>query len=234
MLKKLLISGLFAGFGAGLIAALLQITLVVPTLMEGERFEHGELTHFGAYVEPVAAEDDAHGAHDDGEVSLWTRHSLTVMAELSKYIGFGLMLVAGFALAARHGVKTNARTGMIWGLCGFLAVSLLPSFGHPPVLPGSLTADLYDRQIWWAWSLVASVSGLALIAFGKNWVFWAAGIVLLALPHIVGVPTLEGYAGTAPPELAALLVGQSLVIAAVGWVILGLFAGYFWARENAS
>lgn len=241
MFKKLLVSGLFAGFAAGLIAALLQITLVVPTILEAELYESGALSHFGAPEsalahhdgqtdeQPSHVHDDSH-AHDD--VPAWTRHSLTILASVSTFIGYAMIMVAGFAMAARQGIAVSARSGMIWGIGGFLAVSLAPALGHAPELPGSLSAALEARQIWWVGTVAASLAGIALIAFGKNWSLWGLGIVLIALPHIIGAPHIAGYGGVVPPELAAQFVGLSLGVAAMGWVVLGLFAGFFWARES--
>ena len=47
MLKSLFASALFAGVAAGLLAALLQMALLVPLIAEAELYETGEKTHFG-------------------------------------------------------------------------------------------------------------------------------------------------------------------------------------------
>ena len=44
MLGRIVTSALFAGFAAGLIAALLQLALVQPVLLEAEQFETGART----------------------------------------------------------------------------------------------------------------------------------------------------------------------------------------------
>ena len=38
------------------------------------------------------------------------------------------------------------RTALIWGICGFIAVSLAPAFSLPPELPGTAAAALGARQ----------------------------------------------------------------------------------------
>ncbi len=238
MFKKLLTSALFAGFGAGLIAALIQIVLVEPTIFEAELYETGQLVHFGAPQEGAVVEDThvSHGvgdghSHDHGSESNLKRQLYTASYEIAKSFGYALMLVAGFALAAERGVSVTARQGIIWGFAGFIAFNLAPAFGHAPELPGSLAAELSARQIWWALTVIASVLGLGLIGFGKNWVMWGLGIVLLALPHIIGAPHIAGYGGVAPPEMAGRFVALSLGAAAISWSILGLFAGFFWSRD---
>ncbi|MBL4806204.1 MAG: CbtA family protein, partial [Rhodobacteraceae bacterium] len=137
MLKKLVTSALFAGFGAGLIAAFLQLTLLVPILLEAEEYEHGNKVHFEAFmteetVEPVA---EAEGLY--AEPSAWSRNSQTILWTTGIYVGFALMMVAGFGIAERFGHSVTARTGIIWGIGGFVALQFAPSAGLPPELPGA-------------------------------------------------------------------------------------------------
>ena len=47
MFSRILVSALFAGFLAGLIAALLQLVFVQPVLLHAELYESGALNHFG-------------------------------------------------------------------------------------------------------------------------------------------------------------------------------------------
>jgi len=248
MLKKLLTSALFAGFGAGLLAALLQIFIAVPVILEAELYESGVEVHFAGVVAPVAPDhNDGHGAEahaneaarDAGEIVEpeaeagfdWPRHIQTFLAMEMNFIGYAFLMIAGMALAARSGVETTARTGILWGAAGFVAFSLAPALGLPPALPGAVAAELQLRQMWWIGTVIASIAGLAAIGFGKNWMHWGAGIALLALPHIIGFPKAGSYGGVVPPELAGEFVGITLALSAIGWATLGLLAGHFWAKE---
>ena len=47
MTRHVLTGGLIAGLIAGLFAVLLQLTFVVPLLLEGELYETGARVHFG-------------------------------------------------------------------------------------------------------------------------------------------------------------------------------------------
>lgn len=237
MLKKMVASALFAGVVTGLIAAALQLFFVVPVILEGELYETGQVEHFGGPVvesEHMHTGDHAHDA-DDSEIQNgpdFTRHTLTFLAAISTYIGYGLLLVAGFALAARSGHNVTARAGLIWGIAGFLTVQLLPAAGLPPELPGSTAADLQARQLWWAFAVSASIAGLAALAFGRNWPVWGAGIAALLIPHLIGAPHPHEFAGVAPPELAGLFAGRALAVGAAAWSILGVSAGYFWSKHD--
>ena len=237
MLKKLIVSALVAGFGAGVLIAVLQITLLSPMIMEAEEYESGVLTHFTG-----AADAPAHGDHDDGHATAhshdtdesWvSRSARTLLSTTLTSLGFAFVMVAGFGAAARGGIEVTARSGVLWGLAGFIAFMLAPSMGLPPELPGSIAAPLEDRQFWWIGTAIASTAGIAAIAFGKNWAHWGAGVVLLALPHVIGAPMTDVYGGVVPPELQGEFVGLSLGVSAIGWAILGLLGGYAWAKQEA-
>lgn len=224
MLKQIVASALFAGLAAGVLAALLQLWFVVPLLLEAELYETGARVHFtDGYVGSEA------GAPPLGDAL--GRHAGTLAINIVGWIGFGFVLAASFALAARRGVEVNARRGLLWGMGGFAAVALAPAFGLPPELPGTIAAEITARQTWWALCVIATALGLALMGFGRG-PAWLVGGVLLAAPHLVGAPHLDRYFGTAAPELAALFATRSLGVSAVAWAFLGLTAGWVWARET--
>lgn len=222
MLKNLVFSALFAGFAAGLIAAALQIILVVPLVLEAELYEVGMLIHFGDTSKPMP---DITWEYD------WGRNGLTVLFTTAVYIGFALILLAGMALAEFKGFAVTTRNGLIWGAAGFTVIQLAPALGLAPELPGMIAAELAPRQLWWGGTVLATTLGLSAIAFGKNWPHWGVGIAALALPHIIGAPHLGFFGGIVPPELAAQFAGRSLAVGAASWVILGGFSAYFWLRE---
>ena len=235
MLKKLIVSALVAGFGAGVLIAVLQTTLLSPMILEAEEYENGVLTHFtGAEEHTDDHGTTAHGHVANGSDESWaSRSARTLLSTTLTSLGFAFVLVAGFGAAARSGAEITARSGMLWGLAGFVAVMLAPAMGLPPELPGSLAAPLEDRQFWWLGTAMASTAGIAAIAFGKNWAHWGAGIVLLALPHIIGAPMTDVYGGVVPPEMQGEFVGLSIGVSAIGWAMLGLLAGYTWSKQEA-
>jgi hypothetical protein len=40
------------------------------------------------------------------------------------------------------------------------------------------------------------------------------------------------FHGTVPPELGGMFAGRALGVGMATWVLLGLFAAYFWQREG--
>ena len=224
MFTRILVSGLFAGFAAGVIAALLQLVFIQPILLHAELYESGQLTHFG--TEKAAGEQTAIGGID------LLRDGLSVLFTTLIYTGYSLILVAAMALAEDRGIRITVRQGLLWGIAGFVSVQFAPAVGLPPELPGSAAAEMGLRQAWWFGTVGATAGGLALIAFGKGWTARGIAAVLILAPHVIGAPHPESFSGPVPPELAGLFAGRALGVGLVAWVLLGLFAAWFWNREG--
>lgn len=254
MIQRMLASAMFAGVVAGLLAAVLHFSFVQSYILLGEKYESGAVTHFagtgtveahdhsaGMTETAVIAETHDHDAtagHDHahaapGERSVIARDGLTVLFMALVYVGYGLMLVAGFAVADRFGHRITARDGVLWGIAGFAAFQLMPAMGLSPELPGTLAADLSARQIWWLATAVCTAGALGLIGYGRGWTAYALAIVLLALPHVIGAPEVEGFSGVAPPEVAAAFAARALGVGLVAWTVLGWLTAWFWRGKAA-
>lgn len=243
MLKSMVTGGLIAGCAAGLLAALLHFWFLEGLILEGERYESGELTHFADVgsgdhdhaaapaaqmaqppADAGATEAEGHDHHHaaaDGEDSGLTRHGLTVLFYMLTYTGFALVMAAAMAVARSRGHVPDLARGILWGIAGFVAVQMAPALGLAPELPGTPAANIDDRQIWWVATVLATAIALALAAFGPRPWAPAAAVVLAALPHVIGAPQLDGYAGIAPPELAGEFAARSLGIGLIAWSLLG-------------
>jgi len=237
MLKRMLASGLFAGLIVGLLAAGLQQAFLIPLISQAELYEAGTLVHFDQAASHSHSEAGSHDHDHGGGVASGhgaSRTLLHVLTTLLTNFGFGLLLVAGFALAERFELtRIDPRTGVIFGLAGFAATQLMPAMGLAPELPGAAAGQLDYRQLWWLFTCVATLGGIALLAWG-NIAARIAAAVLIAVPHLVDAPQPDGFAGVVPPELSALFAARVLAVGAIVWVALGALAGYFWAREAAT
>ncbi|PPB82453.1 cobalt transporter subunit CbtA [Albidovulum inexpectatum] len=246
MIRKLLTGGVVAGFAAGLLGALLHFAFIQELILLGEEYESGARVHFQAHGEPDDAGMQAghdHGAHDhsghdhgggDGEeTSTIVRNGLTVLFTGLIYAGYGLILVAGFALAEHFGRRIGTAEAILWGIAGFVSFQLAPAMGLAPELPGSVAADLGARQAWWLGTVIATAGGIALLAYGRGVVWWVLAGALLAAPHVIGAPHLDEYYGVAPPEVAAEFAARVLGVGLVVWTVLGWLAGSLWQRESA-
>ena len=227
MTRHILVSAVLAGAVTGLVAAALQMVFVVPTLLEGELFESGMREHFM----PDGAPQSERGAPSLGDDL--SRHGMTVAFNVVTYLGYGLILTGAMVLAERYGYAVSARSGLIWGVSGFIVVQLAPAIGLPPELPGTPAAEVGPRQLWWLLTVTSAAVGVALVAFTRGLIPFA-GIVLLLFPHAFGAPHLDTYWGVAPPELAAHFVTLSLGAALAGWALLGFLCGWFLERRQQS
>jgi cobalt transporter subunit CbtA len=225
MIKNLLSSAVLAGVAAGLIAALLQFYFVIPHLLEGELYESGARIHFAT---DGSTQSDRLQPPLDRD---FARHAMTAGFNIITYTCYGLILLAAMIFADGKGHKLTPRTGLIWGVAGFVAIQLAPGIGQPPVLPGAIGAELGPRQLWWALTILATATALALIAFARG-PLALISIPLLLAPHVIGAPYLDTYFGVAPPELAARFATLSLGTALAGWSSLGLLCAYFWCKAN--
>lgn len=223
MTRHVLTGGLIAGLLAGLFAAALQLTFVVPILIEGELYETGARVHFGT----GGPESFAGSPGIGGDLM---RHAGTLAMNVVAWIGFALLLVVGFALATLAGHRVDARRGAVWGMAAFISVALAPAMGLAPELPGTIAAELAARQVWWTATVVLTAAGLATLAFGHGPLALIGGVTAISLPHVIGAPTLDTYFGVSPPELSAHFAVRVLGVSAAIWVVLGCVAGWLWAR----
>lgn len=220
MFFRVFASAVLAGLLAGLVLTGLQLAVTSPLILTAETFE--------TVTPPAPAGEHQHAEEEAIEGP--KRMLYTGIATVSTGVGFALLLVAAMAL---RGTRVDARTGLLWGAAGFAVFALAPGFGLPPELPGSVAAELAPRQAWWIATAAATAIGLWGIAFGRHWALIVGGIVLLALPHVVGAPHPPEGVGRVPPELAAHFTAASFGLAAVFWLILGAVAGSLYNRLEA-
>jgi len=239
MFQKFMTGALIAGGVAGLLAALLHFAFVQESLLLGEQYESGAIIHFqsvetaegaqGAAVEDMAGAQPEDATASEG-VDTVTRNTMTVAFTIVLYIGYAMLMIAGFGIAAQFGIGIGAAQGVLWGLAGYASFQLAPAMGLPPELPGTAAAEIGARQVWWWGTVFASGAGIGLLVYGRGLAFGALGVALLAAPHLIGAPELDGFFSNAPAELGAVFSTRVLGVGFVTWVVLGWVAGAVWSR----
>jgi len=224
MIARYITSALFTGALAGLIAGLLQLYFVQPVLLHAELYEGGDLVHFGAA--PVSA-------HPELPAFDAVRDGLSLVFTMLTYTGYALIMIAVMSIAEERGAMIDGRSGIIWGVAGFVAFHMAPGFSLAPEVPGAAAADVTARQVWWFITAGAAVLALWLLAFGKSWMAWGVAVILLLAPHIIGAPQPDTFTGPVPTEIGALFAARAFGVGLAAWVLLGCFAGYFWQSEGA-
>ncbi|MEO0619097.1 MAG: CbtA family protein [Pseudomonadota bacterium] len=258
MLSRVLYVGLVAGVVAGLLTAVVQHFTTTPLIIAAEAYEgttgddattssfmpspagplhglvltgaadamHTSKTFGGAVIRVHTDEDGEAWAPADGfERTAWTSIATIVMTT-----GYALMLVS---LVMLTDGSMTWRSGVAWGAAGFVATGLAPALGLSPELPGTAAAGIVDRQIWWLVTVIASGLGLWAVLRIATPVAIVVGILLLAVPHVVGAPHAAELTNSVPAELAATFSSTVLGVMAISWALIGGIAGYLWERDDA-
>ena len=237
MFRRIFLTALLAGFLSGSCISIIHEFTTTPIILLAEKFEKKgiseerkvgidksiplRLSHNHIKMREIKPVVTQPVPYD------WERAFLSSISNIITGVGFSLILVACFSLRR---TKIGGRQGVVWGIAGFGVISLAPALGLPPEIPGVFTADLGTRQMWWFICVGATASGLWVLIFrsGKFWVTF--GIILIALPHLIGAPQPIQIGGFAPPEIASKFVSASLVTSAIFWLVLGWMSGAFWKK----
>lgn len=229
----------FSAFGAGIAVCLsvsaLQSFTTEPLILHAEEFkgqapvahDHGAAMSLPAPDVSIAAPEAEPWAPSDG----FERVAFTVLANLVVGVAVSLMLLGFMVL---KGDPIDARRGLLWGIGGFIAASLLPSLGLPPELPGTPAGEILARQAWWVATAIASAGGIGLLVFGRRWWLMGLGLVLIVAPHIIGAPVPPSEDVSYPGALAGEFVVASLAVSLTLWGMAGLASGWIHKRLSAN
>lgn len=184
-----------------------------------------------------AYETAAHQSHleslhqDEGwqPASRLERNLFTALATILSGIGFAAILFGTVALA---GKPLTVGRGALWGLAGLACFVLAPALGLPPVPPGVAVANLKARQFWWIATVVATATGLWLLAGQRrNWLLRIGGVICALLPHVIGAPVATGQNFVPAPLLRQFTIA-SLANQAMFWLLLGTTGGFLSSRSS--
>ncbi len=232
MIARILLVAIAAGMIAGAFATIAQAVRVQPLILEAETYENAAPAKAaGADKTTTHAHDNTEAAgHSHGDGDQWApedgfqRIAYTFLSNILLGIGFSLVLTAAIIMA---GADMSLKTGIFWGLAGFLVFTISPAISLPPEMPGMVASDITGRQIWWVATVICAAIGLALIVFNKSTVFKILGLGVIALPHIIGAPHIDLHAQSSnvPAELAVQFVMATLLSTGLFWVVLGASVG---------
>ena len=229
MIKRIAQTAGFTGLLAALLLTLLQSFWVAPLILQAETFEKAPAATEVVHEHAAGAAAHTHDAEAWEPEDGWQRVLSTTGGNLVVAVGFALMLAGLYTLRS----PTRTSQGLLWGLAGYATFVLAPTLGLPPELPGTAAADLAQRQMWWIGTAASTAAGIALIAFGKNWLLKALGVAILAVPHIVGAPQPEVHSMLAPEALEAQFKIASQLTNVAFWLALGLISAWLFRRKSA-
>jgi cobalt transporter subunit CbtA len=234
--SRIISTAVAAGLLAGLALTAVQMVAVTPVILKAEVYEDAadatpSVAH--AHADGAAVHEHEHENEHRHDHAEWKpengveRTLFTLLADVTMGVGYGLLLSAALTL---RGKRPGWRQGLLWGAAGYLAVFVAPSFGLPPELPGTSAAPLADRQLWWSLTAAATAGGIAALAFGRNWLWALAALVLLAAPHVIGAPQPLVHTSAAPEALAHTFRIASAITNAVFWLVLGSLSAVFFKK----
>ena len=227
--RAIVFTSVLVGLIAGIVVSSVQFIGTAPLILKAEVYEKA-----GEQAPPA---HDGMAASHEHEQSTWEpadgfeRNVYSVSANILTSIGYALVLIGFIAL---RGKPITWREGLLWGMAGFTCVMLAPMLGLPPELPGTPSAPVGERQIWWIATVAATAAALGLLAFQrKPWALVLA-FVLAAAPHWIGAPAAPGGDhALAPQTLELQFVAATVVTSLIFWALLGSLSGIFLRRFTA-
>lgn len=222
--KRIIAAAASAGILAGLLLTAVQQIQVIPVLLQAEVYENAATNAFqsGHADSSVGHDHDAWQPANGLERTIFSTVSNIILA-----LGFALLLAATVSLS---GTTLGCRSGLLWGLAGYAVFYVAPSLGLPPEVPGTESAQLTDRQIWWLMTVLVTAAGLSLLVFSRTWAIKILGVILLGVPHLIGAPQAQFHTSTAPAELVDSFIYATALANFVLWLSLGGLLGFFYKK----
>jgi len=234
--RNIVFSAAVVGIIAGTLYGVFQQFQINPIIYAAETFE------VTASSDQMVLEGHDHTNSHDHDHEAWApeqgfeRILYTLVANILVAMAFSILLISFMSL---HNLKSskppiNWKTGMLWGIGLMLSVFAAPSLlGIHPEIPGTIAKSLEHRQLWWISSAIATAAGLLILYYGKKTIK-LGGVVLIALPQLVGAPVMEelGFANSDPAAIEALskLSSQFVIMTSIGMlifcVLLGALSGF--------
>jgi cobalt transporter subunit CbtA len=240
LFRNIVLTAVIAGLLSGLLMTVMQSFSVVPLILAAETYEHaggnGEGHSHAAAPDPAAGTAAPASTEHQHAEEAWApadgieRFAYTAAANALSAIGFALVAIA---IAEALGGFGGWRGGLMFGIAGFLTVSLAPGLGLPPELPGMPAAELGPRQIWWIATAVCTALALGLLAYTRSALLAALAVLLLVAPHIIGAPLPPTHDTAVPIDLHARFVNAVYATNLVFWAVLGALSGVIRERFRA-
>ncbi|MFL5240010.1 MAG: CbtA family protein [Rhizomicrobium sp.] len=237
LFRAIVFTALLVGIVVGAAVSTAQLFGTSPLILKGEIYQKAALT-----TKLLDSREDGsvlsvghdHSLGHDHEEGGWEpaegleRNAYTVLTNILVAIGYALILTGAMALRGR---LVTWREGLLWGLAGFTCVMLAPMLGLPPELPGTPSAPLEARQLWWIATAVSTATSLALLAFVRT--RWAAALaaLLIVAPHLIGAPSApHGEHGLAPQNLQQQFVIAAALTSLLFWGLLGSLSAAIFSK----
>ena len=200
--------------------------------------EHAAVPAQATVQEPVKAQEQEQAkAHDHGAAQEWTpangseRVFWTWLATVLHAFSMALLVFAVMGVCLWRGTAMRSLPlGLLVAAAGWLSFHFWPSLGLPAEIPGMDAARLGSRQGWWVLAAGSAALACASVAGLRSHLRWAAAAAWLAVPFVVGAPSmaadpLAGFSGSAQLQLRELgtqFIWATTWVSLSFWVLMGL------------
>ncbi|WP_347330205.1 CbtA family protein [Marinimicrobium locisalis] len=195
MFRSLIFGACVVGVVTGLLLTAVQALGVTPTLLAAEQLETYESSAEVAHAHHGHTHGEGEGHYHDG--SAWApedgveRWLFTALSNVLAAVGFSaILLVIMNQLYVRDRLRLTPAHGLFIGLCAYFAVFVAPAIGLPPEIPGTASAGLMSRQLWWLVSVLSVATGLGVLCLARGKIK-ALALPLMGLPYVF-VPIHNG------------------------------------------
>ncbi|UWU26054.1 CbtA family protein (plasmid) [Rhizobium sp. CB3060] len=237
LFRSIAFTSVLVGLIAGPAITAVQAFGTSRLIAQAEVYERaGEGHHHEAAVadSPISGHAASEHEHEEGgwqPSDGFERTAFTLAANILTSIGYSLVLVGLIALCGR---TPTWREGLGWGIAAFACVMLAPMLGLPPELPGTPSAPLAERQLWWIATVVSTAVAIALVIFQRKPWTVALAMLVVAAPHLVGAPQApEGSHGLAPAALERQFVAMAALTSLLLWIMIGSLGATFFRRMES-
>ncbi len=213
--RNIVFSAIVIGILSGLFYGLFQQTMISPIIYGAEQFElSGEDAAGHSHAADAAKPSEHDNATPQEDVEAWgpedglERISYSLGADVLVAIAFAMIMLS-LMVWHNHGTNKPRITvlkGAVWGGAAMISLFVAPAlFGLHPEVPGTIAAELINRQAWWGLCVLATAGGLAVLYYSSV-KYKFAGVLLVLLPHLLGAPLPEslGFANTDPEAVKSL------------------------------
>ena len=230
--RSIVLCSAMVGLIVGVVVSVAQQFGTVPLILESEVYEKAAGTAMPmatAHSQEAMGHEHSPGAWEPADGL--ERTAFTIVINILTAIGYALILTGLFVLRGR---PVGWREGLLWGLSGFLVVTVAPGLGLSPELPGVQAAPVLERQLWWIGTAAATAIGLALLVFRRSPWAAAVAIILFVVPHVIGAPAACRAAFECPRALSHQFVVAVTLTSLLSWALLGWLSAVFYRRFDAS
>ncbi len=220
--RNIIIIAFLTAIISGVFLGLMQSFSTTPIIYSAEVYEVEEVPIIKNYVH---SSDITH-EHKETEwepATTTERVSYTFLANVLIAFGHSLLLTSFmlFIFLKFGKPEISWKSGIVIGLGGYTSFYIATVIGLSPEVPGTIAADLQERQLWWTLTIIGTVIGLSILYLAPK-ILKIFGLIFIVLPHIIGAPhpEIHGFLNQNSSAISVLTKLEREFLLSTAWVNL--------------